>query len=110
MLDVFSRYVVGWMVAHRESGTLAERFIHETCARQAIGRAQLTIHADRGSAMTSKPVALLLADLGVTHTCIDPLVGYGHWGEDLPKVRDVEEYLDRLEWVAAEVLPDASRL
>jgi putative transposase len=68
MLDVFSRYVVGWMAAHRESATLAEQFIRETCARQGIGRAQLTVHADRGSAMTSKPVALLLADLGVTKT------------------------------------------
>ena len=48
MLDVFSRYVVGWMVAHRESATLAERFIRETCARQGIARDQLTIHADRG--------------------------------------------------------------
>jgi putative transposase len=47
MLDVFSRYVVGWMVAHRESATLAERFIEETCGRQGIGRGQLTIHADR---------------------------------------------------------------
>ena len=64
MLDVFSRYVVGWMVAHRESATLAEQFIRETCARQGIGREQLTVHADRGPAMTSKPVALLLADLG----------------------------------------------
>src|SRR4030095_16461588 len=68
MLDVFSRYVVGWMAAHRESATLAEQFIRETCARQGIGRAQLTVPADRGSAMTSKPVALLLADLGVTKT------------------------------------------
>ncbi len=68
MLDVFSRYVVGWMVAHRERATLAEPFIRETCARQAIAREQLTVHADRGSAMTSKPVALLLADLGVTKT------------------------------------------
>jgi putative transposase len=68
MLDVFSRYVVGWMVTHRESATLAERFIRETCARQRIARDQLTIHADRGPAMTSKPVALLLADLGVTKT------------------------------------------
>jgi putative transposase len=68
MLDVFSRYVVGWMVAHRESATLAEQFIRETCARQAIAREQLTVHADRGAAMTSKPVALLLADLGVTTT------------------------------------------
>ena len=68
MLDVFSRYVVGWMVAHRESASLAERFIREACARQGIARDQLTIHADRGPAMTSKPVALLLADLGVTKT------------------------------------------
>jgi putative transposase len=68
MLDVFSRYVVGWMVAHRESATLAQKFIGETCARQGIDRGQLTIHADRGPAMTSKPVALLLADLGVTKT------------------------------------------
>jgi putative transposase len=74
MLDVFSRYVVGWMVAHRESATLAERFIRETCARQGIGRDHLTIHADRGPAMTSKPVALLLADLGVTKTHARPHV------------------------------------
>src|SRR5207247_3069957 len=66
MLDVVSRYVVGWMVAHRESATLAEQFIHEACARQGIGRAQLTIRADRGQAMISKSVAFLLADLGVT--------------------------------------------
>ena len=74
MLDVFSRYVVGWMVAHRESATLAERFIHETCSRQGIDHGQLTIHADRGPAMTSKPVALLLADLGVTKTHARPHV------------------------------------
>src|SRR3989442_11511154 len=74
MLDVFSRYVVGWMVAHRESATLAERFIHETCARQEIRRDQLTIHADRGSAMTSKPVAFLLADRGVTKSHSRPHV------------------------------------
>src|SRR5712691_6642277 len=74
MLDVFSRYVVGWMVTHRESATLAEQFIRETCARQGIGREQLTVHADRGPAMTSKPVALLLADLGVTKTHARPHV------------------------------------
>ena len=74
MLDVFSRYVVGWMVTHRESATLAERFIRETCLRQGIDRGQLTIHADRGPAMTSKPVALLLADLGVTKTHARPHV------------------------------------
>jgi putative transposase len=74
LLDVFSRYVVGWMVAHRESAALAEKFIRETCARQGIGREQLTVHADRGPAMTSKPVALLLADLGVTKTHARPHV------------------------------------
>jgi putative transposase len=74
MLDVFSRYAVGWMVAHCESAALAEQFIGATCARQGIGRQQLTIHADRGSAMTSKPVALLLADLGVTKTHSRPHV------------------------------------
>jgi putative transposase len=68
ILDVFSRYVVGWMIAGRESARLAETLIAETCARQAIQPDQLTIHADRGSSMTSKPVAFLLADLGVTKT------------------------------------------
>ncbi len=68
ILDVFSRYVVGWMVAPRESAVLAERLIEETCERQRIARGQLTLHADRGSSMRSKDVALLLADLGVTKT------------------------------------------
>src|SRR5436309_14592600 len=68
ILDIFSRYVVGWMIAHRESAVLAERLILETCEKQKIEPGQLTIHADRGSSMTSKPVALLLADLGVTKT------------------------------------------
>ena len=68
ILDVFSRYVVGWMVAERESAALAERLIEETCERQGIARGQLTLHADRGSSMRSKTVALLLADLGVTKT------------------------------------------
>jgi putative transposase len=79
ILDIFSRYAVGWMVATRESAALAEKLIAATAARQGITRGQLTIHADRGSSMTSKPVALLLADLGVTqshsrpHVC--PLTG-----------------------------------
>lgn len=68
IMDIFSRYVVGWMVAHRESATLAERLIAQTLTKQGIGRDQLTVHADRGPAMTSKPVAFLLADLGVTKT------------------------------------------
>jgi len=74
ILDVFSRYVVGWMIAERESAALAEELIAQSCVRQGIQRGQLTIHADRGSAMTSKPVALLLADLGVTKTHSRPHV------------------------------------
>jgi putative transposase len=74
ILDVFSRYVVGWMIAERESAELAEELIAQTCVRQGIERGQLTIHADRGSAMTSKTVAMLLADLGVTKTHSRPHV------------------------------------
>ena len=58
ILDIFSRYVVGWMVAERESATLAERLIRATCEKQDIPAVQLTIHADRGTAMTAKSVAL----------------------------------------------------
>ena len=74
ILDIFSRYVVGWMVASRESAALAEVLIRQTCAKQGIGPDQLTIHADRGSSMTSKPVAFLLADLGVTQSHSRPHV------------------------------------
>jgi putative transposase len=74
ILDIYSRYVVGWMVASRESAALAEVLIRQTCAKQAIGRDQLTIHADRGSSMTSKPVAFLLADLGITQSHSRPHV------------------------------------
>jgi putative transposase len=74
VMDVYSRYVVGWMVAHRESATLAQRLIEACCAREGIQPGQLTIHADRGSSMTSKPVAFLLADLGVTKTHSRPHV------------------------------------
>jgi len=66
ILDVFSRYVPGWMVATRESAALAERLIADTATKQGIAPGQLTVHADRGSSMTSQPVALLLADLGIT--------------------------------------------
>ena len=68
ILDIFSRYVVGWMLAPAESAALAQRLITDTCTKQQIEPGQLTLHADRGSSMTSKPVALLLADLGVTKT------------------------------------------
>jgi putative transposase len=72
ILDVFSRYVVGWLIAEREAASLAETLIAETCAKQGIQRDQLTLHADRGSSMRSKPVALLLSDLGVTKTHTRP--------------------------------------
>ena len=74
ILDVFSRYVVGWMVADAESSRLAQKLIAETCTRQGIEGGQLTIDADRGSSMTSKPVAMLLADLGITKTHSRPHV------------------------------------
>ena len=74
ILDIFSRYVVGWMLAPRENAALAERLIAETCAKHDIQPGQLTIHADRGGPMRSKPVALLLADLGVTKTHSRPHV------------------------------------
>lgn len=74
ILDVFSRYSVGWLIAERESASLAQELIAATCIRQGIQPGQLTIHADRGSSMTSKPVALLMADLGVTKTHSRPHV------------------------------------
>src|SRR5205807_8182793 len=74
ILDIFSRYVTGWMVAHREQAGLAERLIADTLAKQEIAPGQLTIHADRGASMISKPVAFLLADLGVTKTHSRPHV------------------------------------
>jgi len=79
ILDIFSRYVVGWMIAPAESAALAEKLISETCAKQNIEKGQLTIHADRGSSMKSKPVALLLSDLGITKTHSRP-----HTSDDNP--------------------------
>lgn len=66
IIDIYSRYVVGWLLADAESKDLAERLLADTIAKQHIHRNQLTIHADNGSSMASKPVAFLLADLGVT--------------------------------------------
>ena len=74
ILDVFSRYVTGWMVAMRESAELAKRLIQDSCHQQRILPGQLTLHADRGTSMSSKPVAFLLADLGVTKTHSRPHV------------------------------------
>jgi putative transposase len=74
ILDIYSRYAVGWMLATRESAVLAHKLIADTCTKQGIAHGQLTIHADRGSSMTSKPVAFLLADLGVTQSHSRPHV------------------------------------
>lgn len=74
MLDIFSRYVVGWLLAERETSALAELLIREACTKQQIQADQLTIHADRGSPMIAKPVALLMADLGVTKSHSRPHV------------------------------------
>jgi putative transposase len=74
ILDIYSRYAAGWMVAARESAVLAEKLIAATCLKQGITAGQLTIHADRGSSMTSKPVAFLLADLGVIQSHSRPHV------------------------------------
>ena len=68
ILDIFSRYVVGWTIQHRESAQVAKQLIAQAVEQQGIVPRQLTIHADRGSSMRSKPVAFLLADLGVTKT------------------------------------------
>jgi putative transposase len=74
ILDIYSRYVVGWMVAAREAAALAERLLAETITAQQVQAGTLTVHADRGASMTSKPVAMLLADLGVTRSHARPHV------------------------------------
>ena len=66
IIDIYSRYVPGWLLATRETAELAERLLGETIRKHNVAADQLTIHADRGTSMASKPVALLLADLGVT--------------------------------------------
>jgi putative transposase len=79
VLDIFSRHVVGWMIASRETALLAQKLIQDTIEKQNIQPGQLTIHADRGPSMKSKPVALLLSDLGVTKTHSRP-----HINDDNP--------------------------
>jgi len=74
LLDMFSRYVVGWMLAHRESAALAKKLIEQSLRKHAIRPGQPTLHADRGPAMTSKPVALLLSDPGISMTHSRPHV------------------------------------
>lgn len=74
ILDIFSRYAVGWMVADRESGELASMMIEESCRKQAIREEQLTLHSDRGGPMKSKPLSRLLARLGVEKSYSRPRV------------------------------------
>jgi len=74
VLDIFSRYVVGWMVATRETAALGQQLIAECCERQRVSPGQLIVHADRGSPMTAKSTALLMADLGVTKSHSRPHV------------------------------------
>src|SRR4051812_40847929 len=69
ILDVFSRYAVGWTVQHREHAQVAKNLIAQACEQQQIAPDTLTVHADRGSSMTSKPVAFLLAGLAVGSHC-----------------------------------------
>ena len=74
LLDIFSRYVVGWMLAQRENANLAGRLIAETCTKHGVEPQVLTLHSDRGSPMTAKGTAQLLADLGVTQSLSRPRV------------------------------------
>lgn len=74
LLDIFSRYVVGWMVADRESGSYARALIEDSVEKQEVSQGQLVIHSDRGSPMKSKPVAFLLSDLGITKSFSRPHV------------------------------------
>ena len=79
VLDIFSRYVVGWMIAEVESSDLAKQLIAETARKQSIQPDQLTLHADNGSPMTGKPLSQLLVDLGITKSHSRP-----HTSDDNP--------------------------
>jgi putative transposase len=74
IMDIYSRYVVGWMLAHHENADLAGRLIRETCAKHDVAADQLTLHSDRGPAMQSHTVAQLLATLGVVKSHSRPHV------------------------------------
>jgi len=81
VIDIYSRYIVGWMIADRESSELARTLLAETISKEGVDPSKLTVHADRGSSMTSKPVAFLLADLGVTKSHSRP-----HVSDDNPHI------------------------
>jgi putative transposase len=79
VIDIYSRYVVGWMLAHRECQYLAERLLRETAIKEQIRPYQLTLHADLSAAMTSRPVSRLIAFLGVSRSYSRP-----HTSNDTP--------------------------
>lgn len=106
ILDVYSRYVPGWLLADKECEELAKQLVRETCEKQQIPLGQLALHADRGSAMTAKPLALLLADLGVTKSHSRPRVSndnpYSEAQFKTMKYRpDYPEYFDSLQHARA---------
>jgi putative transposase len=84
VIDIYSRYVVGWMIADRESSVLAKFLLKSTIREQGADPTKLTIHADRGSSMKSKPVAFMLADLGVTKSHSRP-----HVSNDNPHIESL---------------------
>jgi putative transposase len=84
IIDIYSRYVVGWMVADRESSHLARILLAETIRKEGMDPTKLTVHSDRGSSMTSKPVAFMLADLGVTKSHSRP-----HVSDDNPHIESL---------------------
>jgi putative transposase len=109
IIDVFSRSIVGWMVATKESKVLATKLIAETCRKHSIAAGTLTLHADRGSSMTSKPVAFLCADLGVTKTHSRPYQSndnpYSEAGFKTLKYRpDFPDHFDSIEHARAFVV------
>jgi putative transposase len=81
IIDIYSRYIPGWMLARAERASLAEALMAETIEKQRIGPGELTIHSDRGSPMIAQPVAHLLADLGVTKSHSRP-----HTSNDNPYI------------------------
>ena len=81
IIDIFSRYVVGWTVAAAEDSLIAKALIDDALRRHGVGPGQLTLHADRGTSMTSKTVVQLLEDLGVTRTHSRP-----HVSDDNPYI------------------------
>ncbi len=74
LLDIFSRYVVGWLIAESEKASLAKRLIAESCHKHGVQPGQLTLHADRGTSMTAKTTAQLLADLSIAESHSRPRV------------------------------------